>query len=446
MTDPFDTAAEAAPPTTPGEPASAPSAPTAASEAPVSPPAQTAVPDEPVTPPAPTTTRRRPRARSLLAGLLLVLGSLSLVLSGVTVWAHQVLLDSDRYAALVATVSDDPAVIDAISTKVAAGAVTALDVQGRLEQVLPGPAAIVAGPIADQVEQKLEEIIGNVLVTPQFQTVWVDANRLLHAKVVAFLRGDTTVLQTRDGVVYLDVYPLIDAVLRQLQQIGIIPADAELPDPTTVSLSETQRALLERTLGVTLPADFAAIPLFEAAGLEKAQGVVQAFDAITIGSVLLTIVLLLGAIFLARRRRRMVMAVGLGAIVGLMLLSITVRGARAYVVSAFADPQGSAAVEGIFTAAIADLRSVLIWVAVAGLIVVIVAYLVGRPSWFELASSDDRMGWAADHLAGIRGALIAAIVFLLLAFIVDLAVALLLAALAGLVELALRNLREPVEA
>jgi hypothetical protein len=367
-------------------------------------------------------------------------------LSGVTVWANQVLLNSDRYAALVANVSDDPAVIDAISTKVAAGAVTALDVQGRLEQVLPGPAAIIAAPIADQVEQKLEEVVGNVLITPQFQAVWVDANRALHASVVAFLRGDTTALQTRDGIVYLDVYPLIDAVLRQLQQIGIIPADAELPDASGFSLGIAGRALLERTLGVTLPADFAAIPLFEAAGLEKAQSIVQAFDAITIGSVLLTVVLMLGAIVLARRRRRMVMAVGLGAIVGLMLLSITVRAARAYVVSAFADPQGAAAVEGIFTAAMTDLRSVLVWVAVAGLIVVIVAYLVGRPSWLELASSDDRMGWAAEHLAGIRGAIIAAIVFLLIAFVVDLAVALLLAALAGLVELSLRNLREPVEA
>ena len=79
----------------------------------------------------------------------------------------------------------------------------------------------------------LEKVIGNVLVSPKFQTVWVDANRALHAKIVAFLRGDTTVLQARDGVVYLDVYPLVDAVLRQLQQIGIIPADAELPDPTS---------------------------------------------------------------------------------------------------------------------------------------------------------------------------------------------------------------------
>jgi hypothetical protein len=357
-----------------------------------------------------------------------------------------VLLDSDRYAALVASVSDDPAVIDAVSTKVAAGAVTALDVQGRLEQVLPGPAAIIAGPITDQIEQRLEEVIGNVLVSEQFQTVWVDANRALHASVVAFLRGETTVLQTRDGVVYLDVYPLIDAVLRQLQQIGIIPADAELPDASGFALGTAGRALLERTLGVTLPADFAAIPVFEAAAIERAQGIVQAFDAITIASVGLTVLLLVGAIVLARRRRRMVIAVGLGAIAGLMLLSVAVRTAKDYVVSNFADPSGAAAVAGIFTAAIADLRSVLVWVAVAGAIVVVVAYLVGRPSWFELASSDDRMAWAADHMGGIRGAIIAVVVFALIAIVVDLALAILLAAIAGLVELTLRNLREPIEA
>ena len=390
--------------------------------------------------------RRRPRARSLLAGLLLVLGSISVAICGVTVWAHQVLLNSDRYAALVADVSDDPAVIDAVSSKVATGVVTAVDVQGRLEQVLPGPAAIIAAPITDQIEQKLEEIVGKVLVSQQFQTVWIDANRVLHQKVVAFLRGDSTVLQTRDGVVYLDVYPLIDAVLRQLQQIGIIPADAALPDPTQFALGTAGRVLLERTLGVTLPDDFAAIPLFEAAGLQKVQGIVQAFDAITIGSVILTALLLIGAIFLAQRRRRMVMAVGLGAVASLMTLGIVSRTARDVVVSNVADPQGSAAVGAIFNAAITDLRSALIWVAVVGIIVVVVAYLIGRPSWLELASSDDRMGWAAEHMPGIRGAIVAVVVFLLVAFLIDLALAILLAALAGLVELTMRNLREPIEA
>ena len=434
MTDPFDPAAPSMPTTTPEEATAAPRAPTT-------------LPDGPTATSATGTAgRRRPRARSLLAGLLLVLGSISVVLSGVTVWAHQVLLNSDRYATMVATVSSEPAVVDAISAKVATGVVTAIDVQGRLEEVLPGAAAIVAAPIAAQIEQTLEEVIGNVLVSPQFQTVWVDANRALHERVVAFLRGDTTVLQTRDGIVYLDVYPLVDAVLRQLQQTGIIPADAELPEASGFTLGTAGRALLERTLGITLPEDFAAIPLFEAAGLEKAQGIVQAFDIITIGSVVLTIVLMLGAIYLARRRRRMVMAVGLGAVAGLMLLGIGIRLAKDAVVSGFADPQGAAAVAAIFTAAITDLRGMLIWVAVVGIIVVIVAYLVGRPSWFELASSDDRMGWASEHMAGIRGAVIAAVVFVLVAVVVDLALAILLGALAGLVELTLRNLREPVEA
>ena len=60
---------------------------------------------------------------------------------------------------------------------------------------------------------------------------------------MAFLRGDTTVLQTRDGVVYLDVYPLIDAVLRQLQQIGIIPAEPSCPTRRSFALGTAGRAL-----------------------------------------------------------------------------------------------------------------------------------------------------------------------------------------------------------
>jgi hypothetical protein len=363
----------------------------------------------------------------------------------VTVWAHQVLLNTDRYTAIVATVSDDPAVIAAISTRLAETAVTALDIQGRLESVLPDRAAVIAAPVTDQIEQRLEQVVREALASPGFQTFWVDANRFLHEKVVAFLRGDTTVLQTRDGIVYLDVYPLVDAVLRQLQATGIIPADAELPDVSGFELGTAGRAVLERSLGVTLPEDFSSIPIFESSRLERLQSVVQAFDLITIGTVVLTALLLLGAILLARRRRRMVMAVGLGAVAGLMLLSIVVRLGRALVVDAIATPQGAAAVEAIFDAAITDLRGMLIWVAIIGAIVALVAYLVGRPSWFELASTDDRTGWAAEHLSGIRGVLVALVVFLLIGFIVDWPLAIFLAAVAGLVELALRNLREPVE-
>jgi chromate transport protein ChrA len=49
-------------------------------------------------------------------------------------------------------------------------------------------------------------------------------------------------------------------------------------------------------------------------------------------------------------------------------------------------------------------------------------------------------------MGGIRGAIVAVVVFVLIAVVVDLALAILLASLAGLVELTLRNLREPIEA
>ena len=74
------------------------------------------------------------------------------------------------------------------------------------------------------LERQLQEFISTAFTNPDVQGIWVDANRVLHRQVIAFLRGDTTALQIRDGIVYLDVYPIIDTVLRQLQQMGIIPA------------------------------------------------------------------------------------------------------------------------------------------------------------------------------------------------------------------------------
>lgn len=417
---------------------------TAAPEAPAEPAATSsqtaAAPPPTATPPVAT---RRSRSRSLLAGLLLVLGTLGIVVSGVTVWVHQVLLDSDRYAAMVATVSDDPRVIATVSDGLAHRIVIAIDIQGRLEQRLPGPTAIVAGPIADQIEQRLEETVAELLTKPEFQTFWVDANRFMHAKIVAFLRGDTTVLQTRDGVVYLDVYPLVDAVLRQLQQMEILPPEMVLPDVAGFSLTAAQKALIEQGLGITLPDDFAAIPLFEAPRLAQLQTAVQIFDLFTVAAVVITVLLLLGAVLLAHRRLRMLMAVGLAAVVGLSLLSLVVRTARDALISSLAEVRGIGALQGFFDAVLADLRGFLLWVALAAAVIVIVTYVLGRPAWLELFTTPDKQAWLAEHGRGVRLAVAAVVLFVVVGFVIDWPLAILLAALASLGELTIRALREP---
>ena len=61
---------------------------------------------------------RRASSRRVLAALFWLLASLSVLVGGVTLWAHQTLLTSDGWGNLVGEVVSDPEVVEDISSTV----------------------------------------------------------------------------------------------------------------------------------------------------------------------------------------------------------------------------------------------------------------------------------------------------------------------------------------
>ena len=51
--------------------------------------------------------------------------------------------------------------------------------------------------------------IAAFMESDQFQAAWIQANRALHTRLVAVLRGDSAVIQSSGGVVAVNVFPLI---------------------------------------------------------------------------------------------------------------------------------------------------------------------------------------------------------------------------------------------
>src|SRR4029078_9076733 len=76
--------------------------------------------------------------RRVLSGFVLFLACLTILVTTVAVWTHQVALNTDRFTSLVSTAVTEPAVTDPIATRITDQVVAALDVQGRLEARLPG--------------------------------------------------------------------------------------------------------------------------------------------------------------------------------------------------------------------------------------------------------------------------------------------------------------------
>jgi hypothetical protein len=350
----------------------------------------------------PTARRASSRRRRILVGFLFLLSCLFIVATSVVVWTHQVALNTDRYVSVVGAVSRDPAVITTLSDRIATQVVTALDVKGKVEKILPGGAEILAVPLTDRIRQTVAEKLAVGLATDQFQNAWLEANRLLHTTIMKILRGQPDAVSIQDGMVTLDLYALVGNALTTLQASGIIPASVTLPDLSNVEVPEQARQKVEQALGITLPADFGQIPIVKASGLETARQAVQLFDIITILLIVLTLILIALTIWLARRRLRMVIYLSIGAVVALLIARAIIGGIEDAIVS-------SIAAEGLATTVRAVLDNVLgnysafgrILVLV-GIVAAIVAYLAGRPAWFVRATS------AASSAAG-RGAAGAAV-------------------------------------
>jgi len=322
-------------------------------------------------------TRRR-RLRPIAAVLLGILACVALVASTTALWVHQVALNTDRWVALSAGVAQQPAVIESISERVSQQVVVALDVQGRLATALPDRTKLLAGPITGAVQVRLKEGLANLFSSPAFQNAWEQANRFAHQQLVTILRAESTIVTLENGVVTLNLFPLVGAALASLQAEGIIPATVSLPDLTATTAPQTARDALQTALGVTLPTDFGTLPLVRADRLEAARTAVHIFDLLVIVGIVVTILLFVAAVLVARNRVRATVLLGAGAVVALLLARAAIRGIENSIVGSIADGPGATTVRGVFDTVVEDLFGLMVLVSVIGAVVAIVAWLIGR--------------------------------------------------------------------
>lgn len=360
-------------------------------------PPMTVATPPPAAPPAQPAAGSAPRTgggrgRSLLVGILFLLTCLAVLASSVIVWTHQTILVTDRYVTLVSSVSSDPAVIDAVSVRLADEVMEAIDVEGRLQALLPDILDPVAATLAERIQEGIEERLRTTLASPGFQDAWLTANRFTHTQILAILRGDSSFAEIEDGVLSIDLLPLASVALIALQEQGILPADLAIPELTDPAQRDAFVASLEERLGRDLPEDFAMVPVIESESLTTAQTAVRAFDLIAIGSIVVSIVLAALTVLLAGRRLRMVGLLAIGAAVS-YAVGLTVIGlVQTAIVDSIVAGQGLAVVDRIFTDLVADLRWWMTVLAAVGVVVAIAAYLLGRPRWLTAGASAARSG------------------------------------------------------
>jgi hypothetical protein len=225
---------------------------------------------------APSAPTRRRRAA---VWALIVTASLIGVLSVVSSWVNQQVLDNQSWRSASARLIQDPQVRSTLSTYLVDELYSNIDVGAELEQQLPNNLKALAGPVSAALRQPATEAVGRLLVSPRVQQLWVDASGTAHQKLVNVLENKTgSGIATGKGVVTVNLGVLV-------RELG---NDLGLPS-----------AALDK-----LPADTGVITVMRSDQLGTAQNVVQGVKVLDAWLSVVVMILFGIAIYVARGFRR----------------------------------------------------------------------------------------------------------------------------------------------
>ncbi len=320
------------------------------------------------------------RLRGFLVGFLVFLSCLAVVVTGLTLWTHYTVMNTDGYMNLVGPIGKDPEAIQNLSEYVGGEVIAATDLQQRITDALPSRVQLLAGPITSYVEDFITKGANKVLSSPKAYELWLEINRRGHEKIVALLRGETTNAYVSGSDVKLNLLPLISQVLVWVD--GRLPGGlSDRFSPPVIEPGTDPAAGIQEVAnwsGKPLPSDFGQITLLQSDALGPAQTAVKWFDRLTWILPLVTAALIALTIWLSRRRVRTAIAIGVGAAVAIFITRVIVKRASLYLTDRLESGQGQHVVKEVVNASLGPLTTMTIWICVVGVVAALLVWLLGR--------------------------------------------------------------------
>ena len=335
--------------------------------------------------------RRRGALRRTALAFLLVLGCGLVAMSLIAAFVRATVLNTDRYVNTMAPIARSPDVQRAVADKLDAAITQRVDFDALLREALPDQTDALAPALAGGLQSAIRSRLDAFVASDDFATLWDEANRRAHSRVVALLTtGESKRLLLEGDTVYLDLGPAVDRVRTGLEERGLDRLAAAIP-----------------------PSVDGRVTLLRSEGFVKARKGVDLIEGLTIVLPILALLCLAGHVALSRPRRRGLLRVGLGLVVTALLLLAVVGIVRSLYLDAIDQqvlPRDAAA--DIFDALIALLRVGLRVIAVVAIVVALLALGLGRTDAIATRSraalrgarSSRGVGWVARHRALLQGA------------------------------------------
>jgi hypothetical protein len=339
-----------------------------------------------------------PKWRRVAAWVLVVLACILSVLSAVTVFARNQLLNTDAYVKTVAPLASNPAIQTQIAKQVSANLISRTNVESRVKNALPPKAGFLAAPVTAGLESAVNTVALKAVQSEQFYQLWVTANRTSHRQLVAVLTGSSQgSVSSSNGRVTIDLSQVEVTVKKKLDARGITVFDKV---PAAKGLN---------------------FVLFQSKSLVKVQKATKLLNDLAIVLPIITLLLFAASVVLVKNRRRGLVRAAAGLAVSMAAVLVVVAVGRHQYLSGLNPNQSVAANQAVIDTVTGNLRLGLRVILAIAAVVAVVALVAGNRRLRAWASRDDRLDnpvhrFVAVHRKGLQWGILGLALLVLVAW------------------------------
>jgi hypothetical protein len=330
--------------------------------------------------------------RTLVSTILIVIAVILAPLSVVSVWARGEVTDTQRYVETVAPLADNPAIQDAVATRITDEIFTYIDVSAIANEAVDTltsnrdlndrqKAALEAlvGPLTSGVESYTADAVNKVVRSEQFAAAWTEANTLAHQRLDDALTGQNAdnAVKVENNQVVLDLNNLITQVKQLLIEKGF-------------------------TVAEKIPTTGATIVLFNVPNAATLQTGYNLLNTVGFWLPIIAMALAIIGVFVCHVPRKALLWLGVGLMLTMALAAGLLAVGRTVYLAELPDTVNSQAAMALFDQLTAFLKQSL-WAGAAGGLVFFLAGLVMAPNALSTAVRSLPVAAAAAIQRGLDG-------------------------------------------
>jgi hypothetical protein len=339
-----------------------------------------------------------PRWKRVVAWVLVVLACILSVLSVISVFTRNQLLNTDTYVNTVAPLASNPAIQSQIAKQVSENLISRTNVEARVKNALPSKAGFLAAPLTSELESTVNSLALKAVQSKQFSDVWVGLNRTAHKQLVVVLTGSSTgSVSSKNGKVTIDLSQVEGNLKKQLDAKGITVFNKV---PAVKGLD---------------------LVLFQSQDLVKAQKLTKILNDLALALPIVTLLLFAASVVLARNRRRGLVRAASGLALSMAAVLVVVAVARHQYLSGLGPNQSVAANQAVIDTVTAKLRLGLRTIVGLSALIAVISLIAGNRRLRAWASRGDRAdnpvhGFVAGHRGILQWCILGLAVVVLVAW------------------------------